>query len=130
MITQQFLIELESAVLRSYARAHRKIGSFSVGSDIVQGMNYTENFMNEFRNGLAERRSVIEEQIRMGGHAKDYAKLSDKVFSMVENRVKANLNSTILQKKAADDKVVRKVIDNLKKDVRDLFYEGYLAKRG
>lgn len=86
--------------------------------------------MNEFRNGLAERKPVIEEQIRMGGHVKDFAKLSDKVFSMVENRVKANLNSTILQKKTADDRVVRKVIDDLKKDVRDLFYEGYLARRG
>lgn len=128
MITQQFLLELESAILRSYARAHRKIGTFSMGSDIVQGMNYTENFMAEFRNGLAERKPVIEEQIRMGGHLKDYSKLSDKVFSMVENRVKANLNSTILQKKTADDKVVQQVIDNLKKDVRDLFYTGYLGK--
>ncbi len=129
MITQQFLLELESAILRSYARAHRKIGTFSMGGDIVQGMNYTESFMAEFRNGLIERKPVIEEQIRMGGHLKDYSKLSDKVFSMVENRVKANLNSTILQKKTADDKVVQQVIDNLKKDVRDLFYEGYLAKR-
>jgi len=128
MITQQFLIELESAILRSYARAHRKIGTFSVGSDIVQGMNYTENFMNEFKNGLAERRAVLESEIRSGGHLRDYPKLADKVFSMVENRVKANLNSTILQKKTADDKVVRKVVDDLKKDVRDLFYERYLGK--
>jgi len=128
MITQQFLIELESAILRSYARAHRKIGTFGMGSDIVQGMNYTESFMAEFRNGMAERKPVIEEQIRLGGHAKEYSKLSDKVFSMVENQVKANLNSTILQKKTADDRVVRKVIDNLKKDVRDLFYSGYLGK--
>ena len=128
MITQQFLVELESAILRSYARAHRKVGSFSTGSDIVQGMNYTESFMNEFRNGMAERKPVIEEQIRMGGHAKDYPKLSDKVFSMVENRVKANLNSTILQKKTADDRVVRKVAEEIKKDVRDLFYQGYLGK--
>lgn len=128
MITQQFLIELESAILRSYARAHRKIGTFSLGSDIVQGMNYTENFMNEFKKGLAERKPVIEEQISLGGHVKDYSKLSDKVFSLVENRVKANLNSTILQKKTADDKVVRKVVEDLKKDVRDLFYTGYLGK--
>ena len=77
---------------------------------------------------MAERKPVIEEQIRLGGHAKEYSKLSDKVFSMVENQVKANLNSTILQKKTADDRVVRKVIDNLKKDVRDLFYSGYLGK--
>ncbi len=128
MITQQFLIELESAILRSYARAHRKIGTFSVGSDIVQGMNYTESFMAEFRNGMAERRSILEAEIRDGGHARDYAKLADKVFSMVENKVKANLNSTILQKKTADDKVVRQVVDNLKKEVRDLFYEGYLGR--
>ncbi len=128
MITQQFLLELESAILRSYACAHRKVGSFSVGSNIVQGMNYTENFMNEFKRGLAERRTILESEIRSGGHLKNYPKLADKVFSMVENKVKANLNSTILQKKTADDKVVRNVVEDLKKEVRDLFYEGYLGR--
>ncbi len=128
MITQQFLIELESAVLRSYARAHRKVGSFSVGSDIVQGVAYTQNFMQEFNQGMHERRAVVENEIRSAGHAKDYPKLADKVFSLVENRVKANLNSTILQKKTADDKVVRKIAEEIKKDVRNLFYQGYLGK--
>ena len=128
MITQQFLIELESAILRSYARAQRQAGPFSVGSNIVQGVAYTENFMQEFNKGLQERRSVLETEIRDGGHIKDYPRLAQKVFSLVENRVKANLNRTILQKKSADDRAVRAVAEEIKKEVRDLFYERYLGK--
>ena len=64
-------------------------------------------------------------EIERGGHA-NYEKLLQNINQMVENK----LSSALYHKKAdeADEYVIKKIIRELKVEVRSIFYTGYLKK--
>ena len=72
-----------------------------------------------------ENCQLLDTEIRKGGHANSREMLS-KVSSLVESK----LNSALFHKdNRLDEASFRQVVRDLKKEVRTVFYDGYLSSR-
>ncbi len=127
MITQNFVKEFEMALYRSYGRANTKIKSRSEHHhNFVGDTTYKEEVVKVFTNVLQERRPVLENEILKGGH-QNSAELFSKVTSMVENKVRASVTKSSLSHRGFDQAAFEKMVRDLKVEVRDVFYKGYLG---
>ncbi len=124
MITQGFLIELESSMLRSFARASRSLAQG--GQGILSTAQFNERFAKEFMQHLQERRGLLEQEIRQGGH-EDYSKIADNVYRVVEQQVRSALTGKSLHDHKLDEYAFRKTVRDVKTDVRSAFYERYFS---
>ena len=127
MITQDFVKELEMALYRSYGRANTKLKSRSDHQpNFVGDTTYKEEIVKVFIDVLQERKQVLEREILKGGH-KNTAEMFSKVTSMVENKVRTTMTTSSLSNKSFDQAAFEKMARDLKTEVRDIFYKGYLG---
>ena len=127
MITQDFVKELEMALYRSFGRANTKIKSRSEHApNFVGDTTYKEEVVKIFSDVLLERRPVLESEILKGGH-KNAADMFSKVSAMVENKIRATMTRSSLSNKGFDQASFEKMVRDLKVEVRDVFYKGYLG---
>ncbi|MEK6901441.1 MAG: hypothetical protein AABX37_03805 [Nanoarchaeota archaeon] len=124
MITQSFLIELESSMLRSFARAQRALTAEVPG--VLASAQFNERFSKEFMRHLQERQGLLEQEIRQGGH-EDYVKIADNVYKVVEQRVRSALTGNSLHERKLDEYAFRKTVRDVKTEVRSAFYERYFS---
>lgn len=128
MITQDFVKELEMALYRSYGRANSKIKSRSEHQpNFVGDTTYKEEVVRVFTEVLQERKPVLESEILKGGH-KNTDEMFSKVSSMVENKVRMTMTRSTLSNKGFDQAAFEKMVRDLKVEVRDVFYKGYLGR--
>ncbi len=127
MITQEFLDQLEAGMLKSYNRLVRKgLPSHDAGvPNFLKETTYRNDFVSAFMATFKEHEPRLQFEIERGGHA-NYEKLLQNINQMVENK----LSSALYHKKAdeADEYVIKKIIRELKVEVRSIFYTGYLKK--
>lgn len=127
MITQDFVKEFEMALYRSYGRAGTKIKSRSEHQpNFVGDTTYKEDVVRIFNEVMQERKPVLESEILKGGH-KNTAEMFSKVSSMVENKVRTTMTRSSLSNKGFDQASFEKMARDLKVEVRDVFYKGYLG---
>ena len=127
MITQTFVKEFEMALYRSFGRANSRINSRSQHlPNFVGDTTYKEDVVKIFNSVLQERRSVLESEILKGGH-KNTAEMFSRVSSMVENKVRATMTRSSLSNKGFDQSSFEKMVRDLKVEVRNVFYKGYLG---
>ena len=127
MITQDFVKELEMALYRSYGRANSKIKSRSEHQpNFVGDTTYKEEVVKIFSSVMQERKPVLESEILKGGH-KNTAEMFSKVTSLVENKVRSTMTRSSLASKGFDQSSFEKMVRDLKVEVRDIFYKGYLG---
>lgn len=123
MITQDFLTEFELCLIKSYTKAAKKgLPKSQLGADILAAARSREDFINEFMATFHDQRSMLETEVRKGGHA-DATKLLDKVSREVEGKIRASAFHNKL-----DQNSFQKIVRDLKNDVRSVFYERYLSK--
>ncbi len=122
MITQKFLLEFESSLLRSYARAARRtVPRNQRDPSFVGNSQYKEDFLKEFAAGLQERKEILEEEVRRGGH-KNSSLIVEKAMRMAEEKVRGELTVQQLNHKELDEHFFKKVVRDLNRDVRSVFY--------
>lgn len=127
MITQNFVKELEMALYRSYGRANSSVRSRSQHEPNFLGdTTYKEQVVKIFAEVLQERRPVLESEISKGGH-QNTAEMFSKVSALVENKVRATMTRSSLSNKGFDQAAFEKMARDLKTEVRDVFYKGYLG---
>lgn len=138
MITQKMLYEIELAMLRAYARASRKIAKAKTAKKEPNVFGQNEQkavslaacrdlFVKEFVTSVKEKRSVFEQEIAEGGY-RDPAKLADVVYNLIESRLNSELTQKFMKQKSLDENSFRKMVSDLKIDLREVFYENYFKK--
>ncbi|MEW5897481.1 MAG: hypothetical protein AB1668_07340 [Nanoarchaeota archaeon] len=145
MITQKMLYEIELAMLRAYARASHKIAKVKTarketnatcsgsnatcsGSNSVNLAASKDNFMREFSACLKKKRNLFEKEIAEGGY-REPARLADMVYNLIESRLSSELTQKFMAQKGLDENSFKKVVSDLKLDLREVFYENYFKKR-
>ena len=69
MITQSFLLEFEGSLLRSFAKASRKVTPRSQREpNFLGNAQFKEEFVKEFLTALQERKPTLENEVLKGGH--------------------------------------------------------------
>jgi len=112
---------------RSYGRANSKIKSRSEHQpNFVGDTTYKEEVVKIFSSVMQERKPVLESEILKGGH-KNTAEMFSKVTSLVENKVRSTMTRSSLASKGFDQASFEKMVRDLKVEVRDIFYKGYLG---
>ena len=115
------------ALYRSFGRTNTKIKSRSEHHpNFVGDTTYKEEVVKVFTTVLQERRPVLESEIFKGGH-QNTAEMFSKVSAMVENKVRATMTRSSLASKGFDQASFEKMVRDLKVEVRDVFYKGYLG---
>mgnify|MGYP001570579446 CR=1 FL=1 len=115
------------ALYRSYGRANTKIKSRSEHHpNFVGDTTYKEDVVRVFATVLQERRPILESEIFKGGH-QNTAELFSKISAMVENKVRATVTKSSLSNRGFDQSAFEKMVRDLKVEVRDVFYKGYLG---
>ncbi|MEK6845126.1 MAG: hypothetical protein AABY26_00085, partial [Nanoarchaeota archaeon] len=54
---------------------------------------------------------------------KNFPLLADKIYRMTENKLRHELTNSLLKRNPLDDAALKKIIRELKVEVRDIFYE-------
>ncbi len=122
MITQTFLLEFESSLLRSFAKASRKVTPRSQREpNFLGNAQFKEEFMKEFLTALQERKPTLENEVLKGGH-RNYEDLTRSIFTLVEDTLRSNLTTHLLNQQGLDQAAFEKVVRGLKNDVRTIFY--------
>lgn len=128
MITQEFLNELESALLRSYAKALRNtLPRNQRDPNFLGSAHYKEDFVKEFMAVFQLRQEILQQLIEQGGH-RDPVQLMGRVSRAVEDKVRTVLTQKMLSHKTLDETAFRGLLRDFKTEVRSVFYEGYLGK--
>lgn len=127
MITQGMLAEIEASMLRSFTRTANKITPLSQRENNFLGTaKYKEEFVKEFITNVQERRPTLHQEIIKGGY-KDYPRLADKVYRLIEEKIRRELTTSLMSRKGLDEAAFNKLIRELKLDVRNVFYENYFG---
>ncbi|MBI2669113.1 hypothetical protein HYX14_04695 [Candidatus Woesearchaeota archaeon] len=113
MITQDFLMEFELALLKAYTKANKS--STQQEPNFVGTVRSQEQFMTAFIAGFQEQRSVLERHIQKGGH-RDAARLFEKIQRQVETMMRS------AWMRGMDEKTFKNAVRELKWDVRSTFY--------
>ena len=115
------------ALYRSYGRANSKIKARSEHQpNFVGDTTHKEEVVKVFTDVLLERRSLLEGEILKGGH-QNAAEMFSKVSSMVENKIRTTMTTVSLSNKEFNQAAFEKAVKDLKIEVRDVFYKGYLG---
>ncbi len=115
------------ALYRSYGRASTKVKARNERDpNFLGAATYKEDMVKIFIDVLHERRSVLESEIVKGGH-QNSAEMFHKVSKMVEDKVRSNLTQGMLNNKDFNSSSFEKLVRDLKVDVRNIFYKGYLG---
>lgn len=125
MITQDFLLQFEMALLRAYAKASRQgLPTDGNNTNFINAANSRNSFTQTFMNTFEERNIILEREIRAGGHH-DPENLVLSLNRMIENK----LNSALFHKNnQLTSEQFQQALRELKRDVRNIFYEKYLSK--
>ncbi len=122
MITQSFLTEFELSLLKSFNRASRKnIVITGNESNFIGVSKYQNEFLTSFMDAFKEQHGILGRELRKGGN--DPAKLMDKISREVESKVRMSL----FQKSRLDANLFQGIARDLKKDIRNVFYDNYLS---
>lgn len=122
MITRELSRELESALLRSYAHACRKVQSMSQREpNFLGSATYQENFVKAFMEEMNARKGIIEEHIE-GGNYRNPKELADKTFQIVERKVRAELASKMLNRQEFDEAAFNRLIWQWRTEISKIFY--------
>ena len=115
------------ALYRSYGRAIGKLKARSEHQpNFVGDTTYKEDIVKVFTDVLLERRAVLETEILKGGH-KNTAEMFSRVASLVENKVRTVMTRSSLGNKGFDQRAFERMVHDLRTEVRDVFYKGYLG---
>ena len=121
-MSQEFLKELESAMLRGYGRAsNQTLPRGQREANFLGSAQYKEEFVKQLMLVLDERKAVLVKSIMMGGH--NPVKIMGKLYPLIENKVREELTRNSLNYKTMNEKSFSKVIQNVKKEVSQVFYE-------
>ena len=124
MITQNFLLEYEMSLLKSYNRASRSmVNETSKEANYLSQSKKREHFVKEFMTAFKEHEPVLSKEILKGGHP-DSSKLLQKIGQDVESKLRA----VFYGKEKLERPAFQKVLRDLKADVRSVFYERYLSR--
>ncbi len=123
MITQSLLRELESALLRSYARTSQKVVSMDKrDQNFISTANYQEEFIKAFMEHAREKRAVIELEIQKGGYI-NYPHLTETVYRTVEDKMRRELTTNSLNRKGIDPAAFSKLVQRIKNDIQPIFFQ-------
>ena len=127
MISQEFLQELELAMLRGYGRANNKTTPPGQrDANFLGSAQHKEEFVKQLMSVLDERKAVLAKSIMMAGH--NPVTIIGKLYPITENKVREELTRNSLNYKTMDEKSFGKVILDVKKEIPDLFYEKHGKK--
>lgn len=122
MLTKSFYRELEGALLRSFARASRKVTPLSQREpNFIGSNNYQEDFVREFMAGMDEKREIIEEEVRLGNY-REPAALVSKAFRIVEDKVRREVAARTMNRQVLDEGTFQRMLWNWKNEIGKLFY--------
>ena len=124
MITQDFLMEFEMALLKSYNRAtNSKIDvPKNEVANFVGQTKKKEHFVHEFMSSFKQHEAALGKEIQRGGH-QDYGKILSKISQEVESKVRM----TYYGKEELSRTTFQATVKNLKVSIRDVFYDKYLS---
>ncbi len=123
MITQSLLRELESALLRSYARTSQKVVSMDKREqNFISTANYQEEFIKAFMEHAREKRAVIELEIQKGGYI-NYPQLTETMYRTVEDKMRRELTTNSLNRKGIDQATFSKLVQKIKSDIQPIFFQ-------
>lgn len=123
MITQSLLRELESALLRSYARTSQKVVPMEKREqNFISTANYQEEFIKAFMEHAREKRAVIELEIQKGGYI-HYPQLAETVYRTVEDKIRRELTTNSLNRKGIDQATFSKLVQKIKYDIQPIFFQ-------
>ena len=119
MITQDFMMEFELSLLRSFAAASRQQGQQTVEPNFTGAIKLQDSFVKEFMAAFEQKRKVLEQEILVGRN-RDPAKMVDQIQRVVDAKLR-----TILYQKGGriDEQSFRKAVRELKMEVRSVFYK-------
>lgn len=126
MISQEFLQQLELALLRGYGRASNHTARGQHEPNFLGSAKYKEEFVQQFMSLLEERKALLAKSIMVAGH--NPVTIINKLYPIIENKVREELTRNTLNYKTMDEKSFRKVIQDVKKEIPDLFYEKHSKK--
>lgn len=119
MITQNFMMELELSLLRSFASASRQQGQQTAEPNFTGAIKLQDYFMKEFMAAFDQKRKILEQEITAGRN-RDPTKIVDQIQRLVD----AKLRTTLYQKGGKiDEQSFRKAVRELKMEVRTVFYK-------
>lgn len=128
MITQGMLGEVETCMLRSFARTNGKVAPLSGREkNFLSSANYKEEFVKEFTSAMQERHSVLVKEIEKGGY-REPVRLATNVHRLVESKLRAELSSRLLGNKGLDPAGFQRIVREVKNEMRNLFYENYFSQ--
>jgi hypothetical protein len=127
MISQEFLKELELAMLRGYGKAtNQTMPRGQREANFLGSAQYKEEFVKHLMSVLEERKAVLAQSIMTGGH--NPVKIIGKLYPIIENKVREELTRNSLNYKTMNEKSFGKVIQDVKKEIPDLFYVDHKKK--
>ncbi len=126
MITLNFTTEFEILLIKAYAQANRRVSIQSgVSTNFLGAAQQRSGFVKEYMKIFGENCQLLDSEVRKGGHAN-----SSEIMGKVSTLVESKLNSALFHKdNRLDEASFRQVVRDLKKDVRTVFYDGYLSSR-
>ena len=128
MISQEFLNEVELAMLRGYGRANNQTTPRGQReANFLGSAQYKEEFVKQLMSVLEERKAVLAKSIMTAGH--NPVKVIGKLYPIIENKVREELTRNSLNYKTMNEKAFGKVIQDVKKEIPDLFYEDHRKKK-
>ena len=128
MISQEFLNEVELAMLRGFGRANNQTTPRGQReANFLGSAQYKEEFVKQLMSVLEERKTVLAKSIMTAGH--NPVKVIGKLYPIIENKVREELTRNSLNYKTMNEKAFGKVIQDVKKEIPDLFYEDHRKKK-
>ncbi len=115
-------MELEAALLRAYAKTNQNVIPRSQREpNFLGSVQYKEDFVKEFMVSFANRRAALEAEVARGEH-QNYGMIVDKIQQMAESKLRNSLTRELLNRRDFDHQALRRMIEEMKNDVRALFY--------
>lgn len=125
MITNNFTTEFEILLIKSYAQAKKKSPMTSISNNFLSATQNRSGFVQEFMNQFKANGGILDQEIKRGGHIDSQA-----IFRKVSHLVETKISSALFKSSnLMDETAFQQIVRDLKKDVRNVFYEGYLAPR-
>lgn len=128
MITQGMVGEVETCMLRSFARTSGKVAPLAGRQkNFLSSANYKEDFIREFSSAMKERYPLLVKEIEKGGY-RDPERLATSVHRLVESKLRAEISSRLLGDKGLDQNGFQKIVRDVKNEMRNVFYENYFSQ--
>ncbi|MBI2662370.1 hypothetical protein HYX11_02840 [Candidatus Woesearchaeota archaeon] len=123
MITQGFLTEFELSLLKAYNRANSQSIIISGNeSNFVGASRFQNEFLKSFMVAFQQQRHILERELRKGGNN------PDKMMEKINSEVEAKLRKVLFHNSRLDQQTFQNIAREMKKDIRNVFYDNYLSK--